>query len=160
MPRSVVTLNALEYKSLASTRLASTLLVIRASPERAEKPDEPEMASSLNTPATLGSALISRSAAALEASSGTSPLNKTLRLKLVTLTWEPDATTPGILASPLTTIDLSSVCAPSVRRSDAANEPAITPPASTPKQPCSPTARMPQTATAASGRRNFNQLAL
>src|SRR3569832_2330759 len=85
------------------------------------------------------------------AASLTSPVSSTLRLKLLTLTWPSSPTTPEARDSPLPTMALSSVCAPSVRRSVAAIVPTTAPPSMTPAQPCKLIITAPHSTAAASG---------
>ena len=80
--------------------------------------------------------LISFSTSCFIFSSFTSPVSKTLRLKLTTETRPKSVTTFSIRPEPLSTIDASSACAPKLRRSVAAKVLITAPPTITATHPC------------------------
>ena len=79
-PRSVTTLKALAERSLASTRLARTLPVMKVSLERCDSVLLGATTSSFTTERTLPEALAMPSTAASRSARGTSPLSSTTRL--------------------------------------------------------------------------------
>src|SRR5471032_1110947 len=110
------------------------------------------MISSLSTDCTPSMPRTSFSTARFIASSRTSPVSRTRRLKLVTFTWPISPTMAGIRDSPFNAIDLSSVWAPRVRRSDAATPPITAPPTISSMQPVSEVIMAPHKSAVASGR--------
>jgi hypothetical protein len=80
VPRSVTTLNALDCRSFASTKVAFTLLLSTESFERAVIEVGPITASSLTVDFTFSTCAIDFSTAARSASDGTSPVRSTTRL--------------------------------------------------------------------------------
>ena len=129
--RSVTTLKALSERSLASTRLAFTLPVIRVSLEREVRLLLGITASSLTTPRTLSTPRTTASICSRSLAVGASPVSSTWRLKLVTFTWALSPTKSLMRLAERNSMPSSSSWVPEVRRSVATRAPPTTTPPTT-----------------------------